>query len=144
MTSTLKRSALVLTCLLLCSPIGFAQPLKQPTKLQSAAKANLDWQGSYTGITPCASCAGIKTTLILSAKNRYTLTTQHLAKTDKTKTTNGTFKWHGNTIILQGIQAHKQSTRYKVEENRLKQLDLKGREIKGAYSRQYMLTKNGN
>ncbi|MHA6697611.1 copper resistance protein NlpE [Chryseobacterium sp. A321] len=34
---------------------------------------SLDWQGTYKGTLPCASCSGIETTLTLNMDGKYTL-----------------------------------------------------------------------
>lgn len=46
-----------------------------PTKLnkEPLAKIALDWDGTYTGILPCANCEGIDYQLTLHNNNTYTL-----------------------------------------------------------------------
>jgi copper homeostasis protein (lipoprotein) len=125
---------------------SFAQA-KKHKKLapkHSTAMANLDWQGTYYGVTPCASCEGIEVTLILKKGNTYDLTTKYLRTTQEAETKSGSFKWLGNKIVLQGIAKGTQPNMYKVEENQIKQLDLKGNQIKGELWGAYILNKTGN
>jgi heat shock protein HslJ len=96
----------------------------------------LDWQGTYKGVLPCASCEGISTQLMLSSNQTFSLKTQYLGKSDKTFVDSGRFVWakDGRTITLNGIQ-------YQVGENKLIQLDLEGNRITGALADNYILTK---
>lgn len=124
-----------LYCLLTCDKSAQAQVNQSP------ALANLDWQGTYKGITPCASCEGIKTALTLQKGNKYLLVTQYMGKSPKADTTKGAFKWKGNNIVLQGIAAGTRPNAFKVEENQVRQLDLKGNPIKGKLAGAYVLQK---
>jgi copper homeostasis protein (lipoprotein) len=108
----------------------------------SPAKTSLDWAGIYSGIVPAAN-GSIETELKLNDNGTYTLTTTHSKATKPTAIT-GKFNWSGNNIILAGIPKGTQPNMYKVEENRVRQLDMKGNEIKSKLSHQYLLTKNGN
>lgn len=109
------------------------------------AQNSLDWQGTYSGVLPCADCSGIETGLTLNADNTYVLTTSYLGKQDSgANTLEGKFEWNGNFINLLGIKEGERPTTYKVEENRIRQMDLKGKEIKGDLAQNYVLKKNGN
>ena len=143
----IRITAVLLALTLMASTISFAQTGKRKTtkaKNQSSAMANLDWQGKYYGITPCASCDGIETTLTLTKGNNFSLTTLYIRTTQKPKTINGKFKWKGNNIVLQNIKRGTRPTMFKVEENQVKQLNLKGKEIKGELWGAYILSKMGN
>lgn len=147
MTRKIRMATILLTLTLITSTISFAQTGKKKsikTKTQSSAMANLDWQGKYFGITPCASCDGIETTLTLAKGNNFRLTTLYIRTTEKLETINGKFKWNGNKIVLQNIKSGTRPTMFKVEENQIKQLDLKGNEIKGELWGAYVLKKMGN
>jgi len=104
---------------------------------------SLDWQGSYFGITPCASCPGIETELTLTSDQNYVLTRKYIDN-EGTDTVKGKFSWDGNLIKLEGIKDGDGPSMYKVEEGKIRQLDLKGKEIKGQLAQNYVLTKNGN
>lgn len=107
---------------------------------------SLDWAGSYTGIEPCASCEGIKTTLKISQDGNYTLTSEYLGVDEPTvNVQNGKFSWKdGNTIELDGFKPGEGSPYFKVEENKVRHLDLEGNVIKGDLANNYVLNKNGN
>ncbi|HLT50596.1 MAG TPA: copper resistance protein NlpE N-terminal domain-containing protein, partial [Arenibacter sp.] len=85
------------------------------------AQNSLDWQGTYSGILPCADCSGIETALILNADNTFVLTSLYLGKGDVgTDTLKGKFQWNGNSIHLMGIKKGEAPTVYKVEENQIR------------------------
>ena len=93
---------------------------------------SLDWAGYYTGVTPCADCDGIRTSLVLDMDKTYTLTTTYLGKGEgNTFTENGSFVWdaQGSSILLEGIENG--PNRYQVGENRLFQLDMEGNRVTG-------------
>lgn len=147
MIKSIRKTTILLALALITSTISFSQTGKKnpiKSKNQSAALANLDWQGKYYGITPCASCEGIETTLTLAKGNKYSLTTVNIHTNNKPETINGKFKWNRNNIILLGIKTGTRPTMYKVEENQVKQLDLKGKEIKSKLWPAYVLVKMGN
>lgn len=107
----------------------------------------LDWEGSYYGTLPCADCEGIDTELRLNEDNTYRLTTSYLGKEDTQKETiEGAFEWleDGNTIKLLGIEEGTRSPFVKIEENRVRYLDLEGNVIEGELENYYLLTKGGN
>lgn len=103
---------------------------------------SLDWAGTYFGTVPCASCEGIETELILNEDETYKLTTNYLGRNDaleQEKT--GTFTWSadGSTITLSEVDNG--SLHYKVGENQLWQLDMKGKKIEGDLADHYILKK---
>lgn len=106
------------------------------------SKTSLDWNGTYSGIVPCADCEGIETTLTLNNDLTYTIVTNYLGRNDALEETfNGTFRWDetGSKVILEGVKfAPKQ---FKVGENRIWQLDQNGEMIKGDLADHYILTK---
>jgi copper homeostasis protein (lipoprotein) len=103
---------------------------------------SLDWNGTYKGVVPCADCEGIETVLTLNLDKTYMLTTKYLGKNDaKLNTSSGSFTWSadGSTITLGGIK--NAPSQYKVGENRLFQLDMKGEMIKSQLAPKYILDK---
>ncbi|MCZ2100616.1 MAG: copper resistance protein NlpE N-terminal domain-containing protein [Chitinophagales bacterium] len=116
-----------------------------PFNDEHTAQNSLDWNGQYFGTLPCADCQGIETILTLNTDGSYQLTSKYL--TDKPSiidTVQGKFTWEGNNIKLDGIKEGEGSPYFKIEENRVKFLDLEGKEIEGALSASYILRKMGN
>ena len=103
---------------------------------------SLDWNGTYSGIVPCADCEGIETTLTLNIDRTFTIITNYLGRNDALEETfNGNFRWDetGSKVILEGVKfAPKQ---FKVGENRVWQLDKNGEIITGELADHYILTK---
>lgn len=102
----------------------------------------LDWYGSYSGLLPCASCEGIKTTLVLNANGSYSLTMNYLGESEtNTFETQGSFSWNeaGNTITLENKEAPNQ---YFVGENYIAKLDMEGNRVTGDLATMYILQKN--
>ncbi len=104
---------------------------------------SLDWQGTYFGVLPCASCPGIETELTLTNNQEFILTRKYIDK-QSSFTTKGKFIWAANSIKIVDTINAENSTIFKVEEGRLRQLDMNGNSIEGALSQNYILNKNGN
>lgn len=103
---------------------------------------SLDWNGTYSGIVPCADCEGIETTLTLNQDMTYTIVTNYLGRNDALEETfNGTFRWDetGSIVILDGVKYA--PNQFKVGENRIWQLDMSGKIITGDLADHYILTK---
>ena len=65
---------------------------------ESAAPA---FVGTYKGVLPCASCAGIETTLELAADGHYTLTTLFLEEPDaKPETVTGRYSQSDDKTLI--------------------------------------------
>lgn len=110
------------------------------------SEISLDWAGGYSGILPCADCEGISTELTLNSDGTYQLISQYLGKEELIDTVSGEFTWNeeGNVVKLGGIQAEEGSALYRVEENRLRFLDIEANVIEGDLADNYILVKNGN
>lgn len=119
----------------------------EETELPDAhtSQTSLAWQGTYSGNLPCADCNHIETELTLTDDLNYTLISQYISK-DKplSDTLEGKFTWEGNNIKLDGIKENEKPSLYKVEENQVRQLDLKGEKITGDLETHYVLKKDGN
>jgi heat shock protein HslJ len=109
------------------------------------AENSLDWAGTYYGELPCANCDRIETELTLKADLQFELIENHI-KNDSIHTTKtqGKFVWEGNNIKLSNITNESRPAQFKVVENAVIQLDLKGNEIEGEMSQMYRLNKTGN
>jgi copper homeostasis protein (lipoprotein) len=105
------------------------------------SKNSLDWAGVYRGILPCADCEGIETTLKLTTDLEYELSMKYLGKSTVPFSSTGSFQWRpdGRTIMLKTSAGTPKF--YRVEENRLRQLDTRGKPITGALADKYVLQK---
>ena len=108
-----------------------------PQPLGDTSQNALDWNGTYQGIIPCASCEGIETRLSLSLDGSYALATTYLGKENQPAVTKGTFKWDdtGSKIQLDS------GSQYQVGENQLFLLDIDGNRINGELAEHYRLQK---
>lgn len=106
------------------------------------SKIALDWDGTYTGILPCADCEGIRTSLTLKGDETYTLTAVYLGKDNEVPhRQSGSFTWSedGGSIA---IDTEDSGLRYyKVGEEVLIQLDMEGQPITGDLAAMYRLEK---
>jgi len=106
------------------------------------SQLSLDWSGVYLGELPCANCSYIETKLSISNDLTFELITKHIGNKDEfADTLKGSFSWNENQIILSGIPTGERAFIFKVEENRLRQLDLEGKEINGDLASDYILLK---
>ncbi len=113
------------------------------------SKISLDWDGTYYGVIPCASCSGIEVTLTIDADYKFILEEKYLTDDNDTSfITKGDFEWteDGSTIVFKNFDNNDEERvlSYKVEENRLRQLDTKGNIIEGDLASSYLLFKTGN
>jgi copper homeostasis protein (lipoprotein) len=105
---------------------------------------SLDWIGTYKGQLPCADCEYIDTRLTLNEDMTYSITSIYVGKDDdQSFIDSGAFESvsDGNTIRLLGIPDNHSPSVYKVEENRLRQLDMEGNVITGVLADLYVLMK---
>lgn len=103
---------------------------------------SLDWNGTYKGTVPCASCEGIETTLTLNIDLTYILSTHYFGRNDALEEDYmGTFTWDKTGSIITLEQVSSGPSKYKVGENRLWQLDMDGNMITGDLADHYILTK---
>lgn len=111
-----------------------------PLPIGDNSRTSVDWNGTYTGIIPCADCAGIYTHIELDPDNSYNLVTQYLGKNGDPIVENGEFQWNdaGGKITLSGT-----NTTYLVGENVLIQRDMDGNPITGDLADQYRIEKLG-
>ncbi len=102
---------------------------------------SLDWQGIYSGITPCASCEGIDTSLEINEDLTYQLTMIYLGEDEPNKVErSGNFRWNeaGNIITLDNEDKPNQ---YFVGENYIAMLDMDGNRVTGELADHYILRK---
>ena len=110
----------------------------------SSAKT-LDWNGTYKSMTPDDNYSGTVTEITLDTAQKYTIKKTYLdkgAQPARGTEQSGNFSWNksGNTITLLGID--NQPNTFFVGENRLWELDKKGRKITGSDADKYILNKH--
>jgi len=103
---------------------------------------SVDWNGTYKGTVPCASCEGIEVSLTLNPDHTYRLVTNYLGLNDALEQENtGSFTWDKTGSIITLEKVAQGPNQYKVGENRIWQLDMEGQVIKGELADHYILTK---
>jgi heat shock protein HslJ len=104
-------------------------------------KNSSDWEGTYTGLLPCAECEGIQVQITLLSGNTYKMCYQYQGKEPLEETYEGTFQSEGDLIILGNLDKSAFPVYYKIGENRITQLDTKGDEITSELAENYVLVK---
>ena len=142
----MKRLILVLLSLML---LGCVQKKQQtdPEAPQAisdghTSQNSLDWNGTYSGVLPCASCEGIETSLTLNEDDSYSLRMTYIGEDEPNRyDAEGSFSWNeaGNTITLENEEAPNQ---YFVGENYIAKLDSNGHRVTGDLSNRYILQKD--
>lgn len=139
-------SALIITSLMLSCNLKSNQSQSKSPDIHTS-QISLDWNGTYYGVIPCASCPGIEVILTIESNNEFKLVENYLtSEDDNSFVTEGTFEWleDGSTIVLKTDDDSEKVLKYKVEENRLRQLDTEGNIIEGDLASKYLLFKTGN
>lgn len=106
---------------------------------------SLDWEGTYSGVLPCADCDGIDTRIILRKNQTYQLVLRYLGIPEKESQdfiSEGEFNWedNGNNILLEGEKVDFQ--KFKVGELFLSPLDINGNKIKEVPGNDFKLLKS--
>ncbi|QLE86659.1 copper resistance protein NlpE [Shewanella sp. Scap07] len=115
----------------------------QPAELTPVGDTSqnaLDWNGTYQGTIPCASCEGIATTVQLNRDNSFTMSSQYLGEDDKVFSSEGKLFWLGRGNIIRLGEGESQPL-FLVGENQLFMLDRQGNRITGALAEHYRLEK---
>ncbi len=107
-----------------------------------SSRTSLDWAGTYSGVTPCADCPGIRTTVHLRDDGSFERTLVHIDRGPVPEVETGSFSWNeaGSTVILESVNGASQL--YQVGEGRLFHLDREGQRISGELANQYTLDKH--
>ncbi len=100
---------------------------------------SVDWQGTYTGVMPCADCPGIKTTIVLNNDLTFTYTGEYQERDTKVEDS-GKFMWHENGSVVH-LMGKEVNMKLKVGENQLFSLDQDGKPIDGPLKEHYILKK---
>lgn len=101
---------------------------------------SLNWEGTYKGLVPCASCPGILTTVKLNSDKTFEKSDYFLDSKDGYFKDKGTFTYleHSGKITLNST---KDTVTYIFEEDESKQIDKENREISSELDSLYVLTK---
>lgn len=101
------------------------------------------WEGTYSGLLPCASCEGIETSLTLYEDHSFLMKEIYKGEQPDSFVNKGKYEIRSNTLYLKmdgaGIE---RPVMYAVRPNSLTQLDMNGKEITGALAGHYVLMKN--
>ena len=109
------------------------------------AENSLDWEGTYTGVIPCADCEGIETWLTLNEDLSFTLVRNYLKnEAVLSDTTVGDFEWQKNNVKLQENKPNGETLFFSIEENQVRQLTNNAKEVEGELANHYLLKKTGN
>ncbi len=108
---------------------------------EHSAEMALDWNGTYKGLLPCASCPGILTTIKLNKDKSFEQTDYYLETKEACFKSSGTFTFSkdGNKITL--TSKDNAITMYAVGENKLIMLDKNGKENTSEIAEMYKLSK---
>jgi uncharacterized lipoprotein NlpE involved in copper resistance len=110
-----------------------------PAKMVDNSKTGLDWAGVYAGTIPAADGPGINVQITLRSDESYSIVYNYIDRQNNATET-GTFSWDkaGSIITLKNTTF---PPYYKVGENNLLQLDMKGKIITGNNADLYVLKK---
>lgn len=117
----------------------------EPTEEMSdghTTQHSLDWTGTYSGVIPCADCAGIELKISLLKEGVFLKSSVYLGKSDEAVIEKGRIEWHeqGSTITL--IPEDGEASIYRLGESHLQMLDSQGKVITGDLADKYLLKKN--
>jgi uncharacterized lipoprotein NlpE involved in copper resistance len=124
---------------------AYSQASKAPQPKPSVAgaahdlKNNPDLYGIYAGTLPSASGSGIEVTMILRPDSTYTVLYHYIAQ-EEDDVTSGTFRLDKAKGIVK-LDAKDLPPYYRIDKNRLTQLDMEGDPITGELADDYVLLK---
>ncbi|PID61414.1 MAG: hypothetical protein CR986_02960 [Ignavibacteriae bacterium] len=104
------------------------------------AENSLDWNGTYKGITPCASCEGIFTTIKLNSDMTYEKSYLYLGEKGDTYNENGKFSFLEDKTTIK-LNSKDEASLYRVEEGSLVMLNSEGKEVTDKLAEYYRLQK---
>lgn len=118
-------------------------PTESKANSESASQlTSQQWQGTYSGILPCADCEGIQTTLTLNQDETYQLEQVYLGKDDSSFDSTGAVQWDETGTIITLVNDNGSTpVKYALEGDSLAKLDADGEPINGDIAALYQLTK---
>lgn len=119
----------------------------EPSPIHDSEKIHtgdtIKFEGTYSGLLPCASCEGIETTITLYADHSFLMKEVYKGGQPDSFVNKGKYDVKNNILYLKmdgaGVE---RPVMYTVGLNSLTQLDMNGEEIKGASAGHYVLMKN--
>lgn len=103
------------------------------------SRNSLDYDGTYSGVIPCADCPGIKVRITLDLEGNFTRTMAYLERPD-IFASEGTFVWDDTGSIITLIDGDDRQM-FRVGENTLTMLDGEGNVITGDQAGMFILRK---
>ncbi len=105
------------------------------------SRTSLDWQGTYSGVLPCADCEGIRATLTLLDDHTYVLKSFYIGMSEQEDIQRGKFSWNDTGSAISLSENGKDAVQLLVGENRLFVLDREGNRITGDLAELYFLSR---
>ena len=90
---------------------------------------SLDWTGKYSGVIPCADCAGIELKISLMKEGVFLKSSVYLGKSDKAVIEKGRIEWHEQGSAITLIPEDGEASIYRIGESHLQKLDSQGNVI---------------
>jgi uncharacterized lipoprotein NlpE involved in copper resistance len=137
----MRKNIFVFLCLAaVLFVLGLGSCLSNQAPDIHSSRISIDWAGVYNGTTPAASGPGIEVQLLLNNDETFAIRYTYVDRPGSTFMSTGPFKWDktGEIIIL---DVKDMPPYYKVAENYLIQLDMKGNMITGELADYYILRK---
>lgn len=105
---------------------------------------SLDWEGSYSGVLPCAECRGVETVVEIRRDSSFNLKQTELSYDGTVKGevyfTSGNFSWKEHKTVI-SFKGRDSVMNFKVGELFLMPLDRKGNELKPVPGNNFRLLK---
>ena len=98
-----------------------------------------NYTGTFKGVVPCASCAGIETTLTFSKDMTYTLTRVYLDRDDDVYKEEGTFEITDDLSAIKLDYKSEVSYYFLLNKDAIEQMDTNGKRIQSTHN--YILTR---
>lgn len=76
-------------------------PRPEPAPDMHTTRNSVDWNGTYEGTLPCASCPGIETALTLNPDGIYVLRRRYLSDDEQPTEVKGRFTWQPDGEVLE-------------------------------------------
>jgi len=130
----------ILLAALVVSGLGSCLTNQGPVDTHNS-RISLDWDGVYAGTIPAADGPGIDVRIKLNRDQSFEMTYVYLERSGSPLSWAGSFQWDNTGSIITLDVDNNTPKYYKVAENMLIQLDMKGKLIKGKLADNYKLKK---